>query len=104
MGYQASWFSGLSELRIVASEYYFIVRIISGFFITLALALILPVLGLVVYDIILWIWRLCSSRPSPVGAVRAGQDLAVDNRKPATNGDITNPKGSPPMNETGRPL
>lgn len=33
MGYQASWFSGLSELRIVASEYYFIVRIISGFFV-----------------------------------------------------------------------
>lgn len=29
----SKWYSGLSELTLVASEYYFIVRIISGFFV-----------------------------------------------------------------------
>ncbi|KAK1771837.1 hypothetical protein QBC33DRAFT_554999 [Phialemonium atrogriseum] len=83
---QPSWYSGLTELTIVPGEYYYIVRMISFFFITLAIALILPVLALVVYDFALWIWRLASSKPTPVTPASTRASEVVEGQKPAIHG------------------
>ncbi|KAH8897034.1 hypothetical protein GQ53DRAFT_742876 [Thozetella sp. PMI_491] len=55
----------LGHLGIIPPEYNYIVRMISWFFITLALAPIIPLLVLILYDLLLWIWRLCMTRPEP---------------------------------------
>ncbi|KAL2174490.1 uncharacterized protein P884DRAFT_68240 [Thermothelomyces heterothallicus CBS 202.75] len=57
----ASWYAWLNELRLVPQEYQYIISVISGFFITLAMIPIAPILLLVIYDIILWFWRLAGA-------------------------------------------
>ncbi|KAH6618090.1 hypothetical protein B0J18DRAFT_270929 [Chaetomium sp. MPI-SDFR-AT-0129] len=52
------WFTWILELRIVHPEYQYIIKAISTFFITLALIPIAPIIALVIYDVILWFWRL----------------------------------------------
>ncbi|KAH8903053.1 hypothetical protein BR93DRAFT_981658 [Coniochaeta sp. PMI_546] len=59
---ETGWYSNIVELNILPVNVHYIVRMISWFFITLALAFTLPILGLIVYDFFLWIWRLCSTR------------------------------------------
>ncbi|KAK3381377.1 hypothetical protein B0H63DRAFT_524105 [Podospora didyma] len=49
------WFT---ELSIVPTEYHYILRMISWFFITLSLAILTPFIMLVIYDFTLWLWRL----------------------------------------------
>ncbi|KAH6843074.1 hypothetical protein B0I37DRAFT_210982 [Chaetomium sp. MPI-CAGE-AT-0009] len=54
----SNWYVWLTELSIIPEEYRYIISIISSFFITLALAPIIPIIALVIYDLILWFWRL----------------------------------------------
>jgi hypothetical protein len=48
--------------------------------ITLALAFTLPILGLIVYDFFLWIWRLLSTKPpvplKPVEIIRTAPNMS----------------------------
>ncbi|KAL2146758.1 hypothetical protein VTI28DRAFT_2593 [Corynascus sepedonium] len=57
----SSWYTWLTELRIIPQEYQYITSVISSFFITLALAPIIPIILLFVYDVILWFWRLAAA-------------------------------------------
>ncbi|KAK4043154.1 hypothetical protein C8A01DRAFT_32796 [Parachaetomium inaequale] len=54
----ASWYVWLTELSIIPQEYRYIINLISSFFITLALTPIVPIAVLVIYDLMLWFWRL----------------------------------------------
>ncbi|KAK5652730.1 hypothetical protein OQA88_9583 [Cercophora sp. LCS_1] len=53
-----SWYRWFTQLSIIAPEYHYILRMISWFFITLALIPIVPIMGLVIYDLTLWLCRL----------------------------------------------
>ncbi|KAL1846178.1 hypothetical protein VTK73DRAFT_344 [Phialemonium thermophilum] len=64
----SAWYSKLAELHIIPRRYDYFVRLVSGFFITLACAAILPVVGLVVYDIVLYLCRHVSSSLRPARA------------------------------------
>ncbi|KAK3349330.1 hypothetical protein B0T25DRAFT_239600 [Lasiosphaeria hispida] len=55
-----SWYVWFTELSIVPDEYRYVLRLISWFFITLALTPIVPIILLVIYDFALW---LCQHRP-----------------------------------------
>jgi hypothetical protein len=50
-----SWFSILS---LLPAEYHWILNRISMFFATLAFFIIAPIIGLIIYDLTLWFWRL----------------------------------------------
>jgi hypothetical protein len=54
----SNWYVWLTELSIIPQEYRYIISIISSFFITLALTPIIPIVALVIYDLVLWFWRL----------------------------------------------
>lgn len=73
MAEETGWYSSIVELNILPVSVHYIVRMISWFFITLALAFTLPILGLIVYDFVLWIWRLCSTRTP--GALQPDQNI-----------------------------
>ncbi|KAJ9137177.1 hypothetical protein NKR19_g8318 [Coniochaeta hoffmannii] len=62
MADETSWYSMIVELNILPFNLHHIIRMISWFFITLALAFTLPIAGLILYDFVLWIWRLLSTR------------------------------------------
>ncbi|SPQ23175.1 ef3ae08d-3632-41e3-b67d-2e8b74b4fa19 [Thermothielavioides terrestris] len=68
----ASWFTWLSELSIVPSEYQYIIRIISAFFVTLGLVPIVPIALLVIYDVGLWLWRLAAASRRARSLMHAG--------------------------------
>ncbi|KAH6640509.1 hypothetical protein F5144DRAFT_97980 [Chaetomium tenue] len=53
-----SWYVWLNELSIIPQEYRYIISTISSLFIILALTPIIPIVALVIYDLILWFWRL----------------------------------------------
>ncbi|KAK3941608.1 hypothetical protein QBC46DRAFT_382051 [Diplogelasinospora grovesii] len=53
-----AWYTHITELSIVPHEYHYILRMVSWFFITLALAPVLPIIILIIYDFVLWLWRL----------------------------------------------
>jgi nitrate reductase NapE component len=53
-----SWYLWLTELSIIPQEYRYIISIISSLFLTLALTPIVPIVVLVIYDLMLWFWRL----------------------------------------------
>ncbi|KAL2015933.1 hypothetical protein VTK56DRAFT_4523 [Thermocarpiscus australiensis] len=55
------WYIWFTELSIVPAEYHYILRMISWFFITLALTPIVPIALLVIYDVLLWLWRLSAA-------------------------------------------
>jgi hypothetical protein len=123
-----SWYVWLSELSIIPQEYRYIISTISSLFVSsfasdvilavtvtdrglgqiiLALTPIIPIVALVIYDVILWFWRLAvanwraRSAPrieiapaeppmSPInGAARAGPS----NNKPRSAIDLTRPGG-----------
>ncbi|KAG7286106.1 hypothetical protein NEMBOFW57_008409 [Staphylotrichum longicolle] len=65
------WYVWLSELSILPQEYQYIMRVISSFFITLALTPIVPIIALVIYDLILWLWRLAAASWSARSAMRS---------------------------------
>ncbi|KAK3384475.1 hypothetical protein B0T24DRAFT_674227 [Lasiosphaeria ovina] len=79
------WYVWFTELSIVPPEYRYILRIISGFFITLALAPIIPVILLVIYDFSLWLWRLYGASH---GMARR------DDQKPSTDVDVSGLSGT----------
>jgi hypothetical protein len=94
------WYVWITELSLIPQEYQYIIRVISSFFITLALAPILPVVVLVFVDLILWFWRLAVAswragvapdiqaaglpRPPITGTVLAGA-LEPEAEPPQTN-------------------
>jgi len=88
------WYSWLTELSLLPQEYQYIIRVISGFFITLALTPIVPIAGLVIYDFALWVWRLTAASLSASSTTRIA--VAADLPKPLTDG-IT-PDGLPEPN------
>ncbi|KAK4234402.1 hypothetical protein C8A03DRAFT_37817 [Achaetomium macrosporum] len=57
----AGWFAWLTKLSIIPSEYQYVIRMISSFFITLSLLPIVPIALLVIYDVCLWLWRLAAA-------------------------------------------
>ncbi|KAB5566807.1 hypothetical protein GE09DRAFT_1219063 [Coniochaeta sp. 2T2.1] len=59
---ETGWYSRIVELSILPFNLHYIIRMISWFFITLALAFTLPIVGLIIYDFFLWIWRLLSTQ------------------------------------------
>lgn len=76
--YQAGWYSWFTELRFVPAEYHYIFRMISWFFVTLALAPIIPIVLLVIYDFSLWMWRLAvASNTKPPNAYKLGTGIAL---------------------------
>ncbi|PSR78648.1 hypothetical protein BD289DRAFT_485944 [Coniella lustricola] len=50
--------SRMTDLLIVSDSYSWIVRVISWFFITLALSFWTPIAVLIAFDFVLWIYRL----------------------------------------------
>ncbi|KAK3902554.1 hypothetical protein C8A05DRAFT_15391 [Staphylotrichum tortipilum] len=77
----AGWIGWLAELCSNPHEYHFIIRVMCSFFITLALAPIVPIAGLIVYDLTLWFWRLAAANWRARGTP-AAIDLAADLPKP----------------------
>ncbi|KAK3333857.1 hypothetical protein B0T19DRAFT_139143 [Cercophora scortea] len=55
----------ITEHSIVPPEYRYIIRMISWFNITIGLMFMSPVIGIIIYDIILWLWRLFAARNKP---------------------------------------
>ncbi|KAK3303465.1 uncharacterized protein B0T15DRAFT_275941 [Chaetomium strumarium] len=53
----ANWYGWITELSVIPSEYRYVIRMISSFFITLGLLPIVPIALLVIYDVVLWLWR-----------------------------------------------
>ncbi|KAK1782191.1 hypothetical protein QBC45DRAFT_7242 [Copromyces sp. CBS 386.78] len=54
----ASWYSWITGASLLPAEWSYGMEVVSGVFKTLALAPILPIIALVVYDFTLWMWRL----------------------------------------------
>ncbi|KAK4154340.1 hypothetical protein C8A00DRAFT_32855 [Chaetomidium leptoderma] len=89
------WYVWLTELSIIPREYHYITRMISSFFITLALTPIVPIIVLVIYDVILWFWRLAAAswRDRPATRMHVAADpprLLIDGTVP--NGSLVDPR------------
>jgi len=56
--YWASWYTWFTELELLPAQYSNALRMITWFFKTLALAPIIPIILLMIYDLTLWLWRL----------------------------------------------
>jgi len=82
------WYTWITEQTTVPPEYAYVLRLISAFFTTLAFIPIAPIICLVIYDICLWVWRLCAaavtgwieSRRQPTRKSRV--EVATDNPEP----------------------
>ncbi|KAK4190746.1 hypothetical protein QBC35DRAFT_53526 [Podospora australis] len=102
----AGWYQWCLDL-FVPRQYQFICHLITGFFMVLGLALIGPLILLVIYDLLLWAWRLSGAnqlidvltqRPpaqteSPPPPLNGNGNKPPSNggeNKPASNGHATN--------------
>ncbi|KAL1840027.1 hypothetical protein VTJ49DRAFT_898 [Mycothermus thermophilus] len=56
------WYSWLVNLGILPGESHYIIRFISSFFISLAIAPIIPVVLMFIYDVSLWLWRITTAQ------------------------------------------
>ncbi|KAK0617185.1 hypothetical protein B0T14DRAFT_568715 [Immersiella caudata] len=83
----ASWFSILS---LLPAEYHWILNRISMFFAGLAFVIIAPIIGLIIYDLSLWFWRLLvgmvsglqsPQQPQPVPVPTPSKDRAGEPEK-----------------------
>lgn len=113
-----AWYAKLTQIRVVPSQYRYITRIVSWFFvgyvpaanpefsfadcdckITLALLPILPIILLVTYDFLLWLWRLNGARTEALrqsrrterGTARESETTAGTSEVTASIADVTRP-------------
>ncbi|KAK0743254.1 hypothetical protein B0T18DRAFT_414832 [Schizothecium vesticola] len=92
----AGWYAWITQGSIIPPEYAYVFRLISAFFTTLALIPIAPIICLVIYDICLWVWRLCAAgfnawiesrrRPTRKHRVDAATDEPEPKRLKSGNG------------------
>jgi hypothetical protein len=61
--------------------------------ITLALAFTLPILGLIVYDFFLWIWRLCSTQTplalQPDETIRTAPNMSRTSKSQTSGAELS---------------
>ncbi|OIW25298.1 hypothetical protein CONLIGDRAFT_685156 [Coniochaeta ligniaria NRRL 30616] len=93
---ETGWYSTIVELNILPVNVHYIIRMISWFFITLALAFTVPILGLIVYDFFLWIWRLCSTRTpvalQPDEKIRTAPNMSRTSKSQISGAELSQAK------------
>ncbi|KAK4128484.1 hypothetical protein N657DRAFT_676265 [Parathielavia appendiculata] len=90
-----SWYVWLTELSIIPPEYHDVISMISSFFLILALTPIIPIIGLVIYDVSLWACRLAAAswRTRPTTPV----DLAGETSTVVTSSMAATGEGGTPL-------
>ncbi|KAK3402090.1 hypothetical protein B0T20DRAFT_130848 [Sordaria brevicollis] len=95
-----SWYSWITGASLLPAEWSHFMEVLTGVFKTLALAPILPIIALVVYDFVLWMYRLLVIGRNPQREpieYRTGGSVAASpsGSSPATPSHIGSPtKGS----------
>ncbi|KAL3298651.1 hypothetical protein RB213_007027 [Colletotrichum asianum] len=60
---QVSWYDTMMTYSLLAPDYPSLVRYISGAFIALGLFFVVPIVLLIGFDFVIWVYRICWCRP-----------------------------------------